>query len=267
MKIKILLITLLALYQLFVFAQEEHSDKFVLSVASGLAQYTTTDHLINDYNYSGSAKISIYTAARYLRNKNYISINIRYNSAKLQPENIPNNYYTYNYIKQRETIIDFEYAREILTLGSYLQIFIGLGNSSYSSVQQEYYKNLLYSAAEGSRKSYDLSGLNLSPMILFNFSLKQHNVLIKTGYSLLHYASRPSDNYVKQIGLSNYYQWNFYSPKDFKNVQLTVLYQYKITDSWGINAICNLNYRKYYNDYKSLQNSYMLGFFKTFKNE
>jgi hypothetical protein len=266
MKINVLIIAFLITYKTSIYSQDEKHYKFSIYFSSGIIQHTTNDPLLNFYNYSGNTIGPINLSGSFCNNKNFFILNYFYNKAKLNPDNMSNNYYIYNYIKHWDEELDLEYFRQIAKFNQYIQIYIGLRNSSYCTIQEENYKNVLYSNAEGIRKSYTVSAICLSPMLLFRFTLKKSNLIIKTGYSLLHYTARPDDNYVKQTGLNGPYHWSLYSVKTCKDFMLSIFYQYQLFNNFGVTAGYNISYRSFSSpdEYKYLRYSFLAGMFKTF---
>lgn len=264
MKVYLLIIFLLVACKL-IYGQHTQQNKVSVYVKSGLIQQTTNDRLLNYYNYSGNAMaFSLYGS--YVRNKNLLTLNLLHQTTKLYPINLINNYYAYNYIQHRDTELKLEYFREMTKLNNYIVAYIGVENISHITLQKETYKSLLFNNAEEIRKSYDVSAISLSPMLLVNFRLKKNNLILKTGCSLLHYAARPDDNFVKQTGLENKIHWNLFWPKEYKSILFSATYQYEISNAFGVMAEYNILYRTYssFNDYKYLRYSYLLGVGKTF---
>jgi hypothetical protein len=266
MKVKVLILVFIVVCKALVYCQEEKKNDFSIYVGSGLMQHTTNDQLLNYYRYSGNRILPLSLSCLLDCNKNLFIINLFYNTAKLKPFNLTSNYYAYNYIDLWNMGLGLEYFRKISGINNSVRFFFGVGDHSYISVQQENYKSLLYEYAEGFRRSYDISLISLSPMFLAHFRLKKNSIMIKTAYSLLHFAARPDDDYVKQIGLKENYHWNLYSLKKYKNVLFSVFYQYRLFKNFGITAECNVFYRSYSSpcEYKYLQKSYLAGIFKSF---
>lgn len=265
MKIYAIVIVMIV-FKTFLYGQGSEKNSVTFNVRSGMIQQTTNDRLLNYYSYSGNATIPISLSGSYRVNKNFFALNLLYYTARLNPLRLPDHSYEYNYIEHRDAEFKLEYFREVVKFKNYIQGYIGLENSSYFAEQTQNYSGLFY-PAEGFRKSYDASIINLSPMISVNFRLKKNSLIIKAGYSLLQYAARPDDDYVKQIGLHNVFHWSLYNPEQYKRIFFSAVYQYEISNGFGIALEYTMLYRTYTssgNYYKYLRNSWLLGVFKTF---
>src|ERR1035437_4009054 len=168
MTLNVILFLLFVTGGTLVYSQQEKQSLFSIFVASGLIQNTTTDGKLNYYNYSGNTIMPLNVSGSCLYNKSLFTVNIFFNKAKLQPNNLPVNYYTYNNIEHINASLNIEYFKQIADVNSNIQVFIGIKNSSSITMQQENYKNILYSNAEGFRKSYSLSAISLSPVLQLN---------------------------------------------------------------------------------------------------
>jgi len=266
MKIAILSIVFLVASKMITYGQDQKQPKFCLYLGSGLIQHTTNDQLVNYFNYAGKALMPFSLSGTYFQNKNLFTLNLLYQTARLSPLDLPNNYYDFNYIQHRNFEISIEYFHEIVKVNEYVKAYIGINNSSYMTMQKENYKSLLFEYAEGYRKSSDISAITLFPMLLINYRIKKNNLSIKTGFSLLHYGARPDDNYVKQVGFPEGFYWRLYGPKNFKSFILSAIYQYEVFRGFGVTTGYSMHYRTFTlpDNYKYLQSSFLAGIFKSF---
>ena len=247
------------------FCQETEQLKFNIGISSGYAGNTTSDRLLNYYIYSGHTFLPLNVTGSYLRQKNLIIVKFFYYNLKSLPNNLNHAFYEYNYIKNWTTALDIAYYRKVLSIQNNIRIFAGIENSAYTIIHQEFYKNLLYDYAMGYRKSYDLTPVNLSPELLVSGSVKKNSIRLQAGFSLVTLASRPSDDYTKQLGLNTKFTWKTYFPGNYKGWNLSVLYQYNIFKSFDLTAEFNVLYHSYAMDeYKYLQKLVFIGIIKEF---
>jgi hypothetical protein len=108
--------------------------------------------------------------------------------------------------------------------------------------------------------------MNIAPDLLINFNLHKNELVVKAGYSLINYASRPDDNYVKQIGLKNDFRWKLYLPKTYTGIQFSLSYRYHLSKKVSVCAEYDVKYHSYSspNACKYLQKSYLAGITKSF---
>jgi hypothetical protein len=266
MKRAVISVFILFTCHLLIFCQDTDQNKVTLGVSSGFIKYTTSDQLLNYYNYSQNAFLPVKLMGFYSKNKNLIFIHLLYNQTKLYPKDVHNDYYEYNYIKHWNIESSLEYDREIVQMNNKIRAYIGIGNNSYIVIQKEYFKNLLYDDAGGYRKSYDFTMINISPDFMVDCNLHKNYICIKTGYTLLNIAARPDDNEVKQIGQNSRIHWKTYSIKNYKGFHLSLFYQYRISKNIGLTAEYALVYHSYLSpvEYKYLSKSFLIGISKTF---
>ncbi|WP_207426669.1 hypothetical protein [Pedobacter sp. SYSU D00535] len=265
MKVLSLIVFVLFSCRIHSYAQQGAQNTMSLYVRTGFIQQTTHDQLLNYHNYAGNA-VPINLYAWYVKSKNFITLNLHYQAARLEPVDLTDNYYAYNYIQHRDTELALEYFREIARPGNYLQAYIGIQSSSHLTLQRQDYKSLLYGDSDEFRKSYAISALSFSPALLINLSLQKNDLTFKAGHSLLHYAARPDENYVKQTGLDSKMNWKVYGLKEYKNTFFAAVYKYEISRGFGVMAEYAATYRRYSADseYKYLRFSYLVGVGKTF---
>lgn len=247
------------------YCQPGDQNSFALFLRSGLIQQTSTDHLLNYYHYSGKA-VPLVIDGVYFRRQHLFVLNILYQSATLNPDNINEMYYESNHVRHKEGELKLEYFYKFTKNDKPVSTFVGISNGSSIVTQHENYKNLLSADAEGYRESYAAAAWSLSPALMINIQLKNQNVSIKGTYSILNYTARPEDNFVKQLDLPDTPDWNWYGPAKYKNTFLSCVYQYRIFNKTTIAAEYNMVFRIYDlpDDYRYLRHSFLLGLNKTF---
>lgn len=247
------------------YGQRSDQNNFTLSVRSGLVNQTTTDHLLNRYNYSGGL-MPFALDGLYSRYQHLFVFTALYQSGTLEPNNINRTYYEFNYVRHKEGELKLEYYHEITKSGKPFSAYVGISNSSSIVKQQEAYKNLLSSSADGYRKSFALSAISLSPALMMNVRMKKHDITVKGAYAILEYTVRPDDNFIKQLGLPETDHRVWYGPAKFKRAFFSCMYQYRFLEKTGITVEYNIRYRTYasqdHNRYFS--HSFLLGLFKSF---
>jgi hypothetical protein len=267
MKKILLIIVLFTLYKTIINGQETEPHRLDISLSTGLVKQTFIDQHINYFIYESKNFAPISLKGNYYdkKNRNLFSFSFFYNYAKLKPD-LNNPYYEYNYIKQWTTEFDIECYHKIFQLNKLLRTYIGIANNSYLFLQQELYKSLLYEYIDGYKKSYDLSYINISPNLLFDFCLNKSNLTVKAGYTLISYASRPDDNFIKQAERDHKFLYKLYLPKDYKRASFSLIYQYWFTNKTGVLFEYDVQYISYKSSvkYKFLKNDYLIGLSKSF---
>jgi len=249
----------------FMFCQETKPLKFSMGVSSGYVGNVMTDRLLNYYIYAGHTFLPIILNGSFLNQKNLVIMNFSYYTLKSFPRGLNKAFYEYNYTKTWSLALDIAFYRKIFSGQNSIRIYAGITNNAFTTTHQEFYKNLLYDYAVGYRKSYDLTPINLSPALLISGNVRKSCIRLQAGFSLIKLARRPSDDYVKQLGLSSKRVWKTYFPVDYKNWNLSARYQYPIFKSVDISAEFNILYHSYTSDdYKYLQQAVLLGVVKKF---
>jgi hypothetical protein len=265
MKYPALVIFLIFCKTTFTDGQEQKPSNFTLSVSSGLIKNATSDRLLNYFVYTGYTLQTIKLEASYTNHNNIFSCQIIYSKSHLIVSELNHSLYEYNDINNWEGEFNLEYYRNIWHVNSHIQIFIGVSNNAYFNVLKENFKNILYDYATSFRKSYDVSILNLSPNVLIRYHCNKHQFLIKSAYTFLNIASRPDDDYVKQVGQDNIMKWRFYSFRDYINFQFTTSYQYQVFNKMSLTLEYKLGYRTYTtpSEFKYLQKCLFVGITKS----
>ena len=237
-----------------------------INLGLGLAKKTTTDLLLNYFQYTGTSFLPVTLETSYSHNKNIFLLSMYYHSSKLSPVGLRPAYYAYNYVQHFDAEFNLAYYRTSQASEDHIQIAFGAINYSGITLQAVYYKNNLYDFAQGYRKAYNISLINIYSVAMITAVYSKICLRIRAGYSLLNLAARPSDNYVKQIGLNDGLHWTVYSVRHFQSFQLSAHYQYNVSNTVGITAEYAMMYRTYKTpvQYQYLRQVYLLGISKSF---
>ena len=95
------------------------------------------------------------------------------------------------------------------------------------------------------KKSYDAAVFCLSPEILFQVQYKNMGLNSRVAYSLISFASRPDDNYVKQTGIKSPHDLKLVSVRDYQNLQISVSGYCSFGKNMKFSAGYLFLYRKY----------------------
>jgi hypothetical protein len=247
-------------------AQEIDSSRLTFRLSSGISKNTLKDYLLNYYTYSGYAWRTFKIDCSFGHRKNYFLLSFLYHNSKLDAKQLNTLFYDYNYVNQWNGEFRLEYYRTIWKLNPRFSIHIGATNHAYFTILREDFKNTLYDYATSFRKSYDVSAINLSPLVSITYYSAKHKFRIHSGYTLINLASRPDDNFVKQIDQNSSMHWKFYSLRNYVNYQVAAYYQYQLFNNVGVSLEYMLQYRAYTisSDFKYLQRCLFLGITKSF---
>lgn len=246
--------------------QQANSPVSFVGVGTGIATYTSSDRLLNYYNYKGIDYFPLTLKFRYTKNKSLAGVECGFNKARLDPVNINETYYDYNYIKKLYAGIKIEYFREMLSNDNKLHIYLGAIACSYITNQKEIYKNLLYNYAGVYRASYNISIFSIAPGLILHYKAGRNSFIICSDYTLFNVSARPDDNFVKQTGHNYGYNLTTHWPDSYTGFNISVQYLYHLTDMFGISAEYNTQYHSYlwHDDYRYLGKTLLIGTFKYF---
>jgi hypothetical protein len=260
---KILILFLCLIPNIVLNSQNNDQQKLEIAIKTGFTQYTTTDQLLNYYNYKGYSGIPVNIQTKFETNHFLYSLSVFYHKSKLNPINANDYLYDYNYVKFLNLSFDLDIFYQITN--NVIKIYLGARNNLYSVVQEENFKSLLYYNVE-KRKSYDFSLYNFSPSILLACKINKSKIQLKAGLVLLNLSARPDDNFIKQTGYKSDFGLQVLSLKKYTSSQFEFKYTYMLNHEFSLVGEFQLDYRSFRNtdNYRYLQKSFLIGVSKTF---
>lgn len=231
-----------------------------IGASPGWSRNIISDPLLNYYNYSGNSFLNFKLDASRYKVKQHFSFQFTFNKSDLSPDNLNSLLYEYNYMEWSAGELAISYLHVVMRRSKNIQISVGGGNTSFYSVQGEFYRNILYPYGLGHRKSYVISPLNLMPLLSVDYTFGKSAFDTVFGYAITNISARPDDNYVKQVGGDNNNSWNIYFPGKFSSIRYSLRYQYSFRKiqlsaeyEWLYNSIDGMR------GFKSLRRMLMAG--------
>jgi hypothetical protein len=258
------LLGIFVVYPYLLFAQETGNKKFEIGIHSGFSVITTTDHLINYFNYHSSKGIPFMAYMDFTQPKYQCRLEFRIGKTALSPANANLTLYNQNIIDHHDFELNTTYFHSVFRLG-HITFYGGIAGNSYFVYQELLSENILI-GKKIKRSAYDFSVCNISPAIKTDFTCKKHRLYLHFHYVLLNLVARPDDNYVKQSGYDSKPQWALFTPADYLGYNINVQYQYTLSRSFSISGGYYYSYRGYHNadTYHYLRKSFLLGISKAF---
>ncbi|MGL1886371.1 MAG: hypothetical protein OCD76_07640 [Reichenbachiella sp.] len=260
---KYLLIIICLVTTLHVFAQKKD---FRLNLSAGVGCFTSYDPLINSYHYSGASPKIVQLKGRLQQRVNLFQLQVLIFSSEGNPQDYNELLYEYNYNEFQAYSFDLTFLREVISR-SKMKFLVGGVYQSSLSLQKQYYKNMLYSAAEGYRESYYFSIASIALQLQVNYQPNLKNGFeLFVEYGLLSYAARPTDSYVKQLGIEQSPVWKMYWGQDYGSYHLGLAYTRNISETIDISLEALSRYKEYgsHDNYAQIVNSLLLGVTKYF---
>jgi hypothetical protein len=237
---------LLVLYYCSCLIGQDTIHKINFGVNSGIINYTCSDKMLNDYNYSGNYFLPAQYKFSYLGANNIHNVYFYYKPSVLEP-NDNNALYKYNQLHLWDNALNYEYFHKLNKQSIHnINFYVGTSIGLYAIVEQENYSSSLNTSATGTRFSYDCSGMNLFISAMIQYQFKKNSIYIKFGNSLISYNSRPDDYYIKFGG--NTLNWKLYSVKEFESFTYSMEYCFYFSRHFSM----NINYCSQYNSYNSI---------------
>jgi hypothetical protein len=252
-----LLLVVVVTIEFSAYSQNKPEKEWKITIDGGYSRTTTSDELINYYNYSGHSFRNLKFVGSYKTHRHLLEAQLFVTRSKLYPVNNNPLYYEYNYLDRMAGELRLSYFYSIMKRQSQFSLFAGFSNSSLYSLQHQYYHSLLYSVGLEQRQSYLLSPVNLMPAVALKYIKGKTAVETSFGYSIFNWSARPNDNYVKQIEVDYKAYWRMSFPSQFTNLRYSIMGNYQLK-SFGLSLGYELEYNSV-RDFKSLQNMVLAG--------
>ena len=239
------------------FSQEIVKNKMNFGFDLGLAAYTLSDKSLNYYTYNANSFVPLNFHCYFLGEKNIHFINLNFIASTFQTSE-ESNLYQYNKINLYDGKLNYEYYRLIKPFNNSFQFFLGASYNLYITRYNEYYQSKFW-PYQNSQFSYDES-MNISLNFLLNYKIKRSNFIIKGGYAFLNYGTRPDDFYIK-FGSQNSSVWKFYSVNNYKNIQISLISHFDISNYFSLKFEYLSDFRTYItdNEFRFLKQSWLCG--------
>lgn len=267
MKRYLSIILLIIVYQIHCYGIDKNGKTCAIGVSTGIVGNISEDKHLNYYTYQGISYFPINLKISFQNIKNQIVFNFRGSYANLNPKELNDEFYEYNYIKQWDALLSIEYLKDIFSIDHTFSFSVGMMYESWVIGQKELYSNLLYNYSKGYRSSFDLSLSNFAPDIAFSWLLNKNKFYFKANYVLFTMACRPDDNYVKQTDVKfKALKLAAYLPGQFSGAQVTLLYQRAISSHYDLTFQYILKFRGYTppDEANFMRKMFLLGVSKSF---
>jgi hypothetical protein len=225
-----------------IYCQNVPRPLWKVGISGGWGRTTTSDLMLNHYKYSGDSFLNLNLHGSLYKMKHGFHFQLAFNKATLNPGNIRDIYYDYNYSDRSMAELTISYLYTVLKYRRHFQISVGGCNASLYSVQHEFHRNLLYPYGLGHRKAFVASPVTLMPLVSLDYTFEKTALNAVFGYGIANVSARPDDNYVKQIGMDHGRHWNLYFPNKFSGFRYSLRYQYtyrKIAATIGYEVLYN----------------------------
>ncbi len=207
------------------------TNKSIL-LTEGVSFYNIKNEFLNSYTYSNFIPATSLDGRLYWKN-NIIIGQITTEFGKLNPLNINNDLYNYNYINYTQLSFSFSFYKQINPDNNKSLLFCGLNYTPYYSVCTQHYSNQLYSGATGYRRFKSNYILNLSPTLIYQYLLKKSSFEIQLNYSFFNYGRISDDNYVKQLKDAEYSkEYSFFDPTEYSFFSGIITYNKLLKNNW-----------------------------------
>jgi hypothetical protein len=226
-------------------SQDMNRIKWHVGADLGIASYVFSDKILNYYQYDATTFLPINIHCYYPGEKNihFLTLNYKRKTLTLSQESIN---YQFNNIDFQEINFNYEYYHRILIFRTNLSLFLGASYNLHGSIFDEQYKSILW-PFQVSQFSFDVSQ-NLLIKTLLKFQIRNNSFIVKTGFAVLNYGTRPDDYFVKYGG--SYYHSKWHSINNYQDIVFSFMYHYDISGHFSMRLEYLNEYRTYKKDYE-----------------
>ncbi len=178
-----------------VYCQDHNPGTFLIGSNFGISYYHILDRLLSYSSFKNNGVSTINPYLRYEKGNSIHILEFTYNKLRLKLKS-GNNYDRYNYLDYKDYDIIYKYFHKLLRVSGNIDYFIGYSYNGQFPQYIHHYKNNLYDYSEFNRRSYAVSFANFSITTLLRFKYKKQTAYFDFGYSVVNFASRPSDDYI-----------------------------------------------------------------------
>lgn len=237
-----------------------------LGVSGGISRLSATDRLINTHIYSGITPWQLQVAGSVKSGKGLWLLRGSATFQRLKDRSA-SELYVYNYTAYQGYKMTCFYLRNVSGKSSSWQMYVGGAYGMEYYLQGEHYQSLLLESAHGFRRSFLYSPASIAVCGAANYRINSrqwvHGLI---SYGFISVINRPTDNSVKQLGLSEASQWYLLYGRKHVACQLELLYARQVLPQLKIIVMLRMHYRyDHYQDACAFRDQAVLaGFEKSF---
>lgn len=239
-----------------------------IGISTGISCISNYDQLINPYTYSGVTPWTVQFSSELKRGKNLWLLSGSATGQQLHLQSDVSKLFIENHVNFQNYKLSCSYLRSLPGQSFSVQWSFGGTYSLDFNWQEEHYQSLLVESAKGYRKSYLLSPVNIAITGIGEYAINsRHKVRLLASYGFLTIIARPTDNYVKQLGLAGSgSEWDLLAGRKHIAYQLETQYAYLITSHVRFIVSLQTGYRydNYEDKFAYRMNTACLGIVKLF---